>query len=68
MLHQGHILSPAVVKINGDVGVLAVGDLAGAVMDQGVPDGLPFAVGVQPPSIWVAAVDALHRKSWGRWS
>lgn len=46
LLHQGHILSPAVVKINGDVGVLAVGDLAGAVMDQGVPDGLPFAVGV----------------------
>jgi hypothetical protein len=49
LLHQSHILPPTVVKVNGGVGVLAVGDLAGAVVDQGVPDGLPLAVGVPAP-------------------
>ena len=46
LFHQGHILPPAVVKINGGIGVLAVGNAAGAVVDQSVPDGLALAVGI----------------------
>ena len=45
-LHQGHILPPVVVKINGHIGIFAVGDLAGAIVNEGVPDGLSLAVGV----------------------
>ena len=46
LLHQGDVLFPAVVEIDGGVSVLAVGDLAGSVVDEGVPDGLAPAVGV----------------------
>ena len=43
LLHDGHVLPPAVVVITGHVAVLSVGHVA-ALMDQGVPDALAPAV------------------------
>ena len=46
LFHQGHVLPPTVVKVDGHVSVFAVGDLAGAIVNKGIPDGLTLTVGV----------------------
>jgi len=35
-----------VVKVDGHVSVFAAGDLAGAIVNKGIPDGLTLTVGV----------------------